>query len=168
MALSSGLCAGRNLVAVSCWPMADQIVPVLRVADAHRAAQWYQTRLGFEMEFESRYSSDFPAYMEIRRGDLAIHLSELPGDATPDTLVFVYVDDLETLAEDQGLEVLETTWSREVRLADPDGNRVRLGQRKYLAETGSDDTSSADDDGGRDDAEDPDEAPGGDTSDGES
>ena len=126
--------------------MADQLVPVLRVADAQKAAEWYSSRLGFQIGFENRYSPEFPAYVEVTNGDLAIHLSELPGDATPDTLIFIYVDDLEATASAHSLDIIETTWSREVRLVDPDGNRVRLGELKYPVGHDSEDENGDDGD----------------------
>ena len=57
-----------------------------------------------------------------------LHLSEHTGDATPGTLVYLYVDDLDAVAAEFGVAVTTQPWAREVGLTDPDGNRLRVGQ----------------------------------------
>ncbi len=109
--------------------MVEQLVPILKVADTNRAVEWY-ARLGFTKEFEHRYSDEFPGYVGLRRNDVALHLSEHVGDATPDTLVYLVVDDVDAVAADLGVEVAEQAWAREFQLTDPDGNRLRVGTRK--------------------------------------
>ena len=64
----------------------------------------------------------------MRRGDILLHLSEHMGDATPNSLVYFYVNDLDAVAEEFGVTVTEQPWGREVSLTDPDGNRLRVGQ----------------------------------------
>jgi catechol 2,3-dioxygenase-like lactoylglutathione lyase family enzyme len=108
--------------------MAEQLVPILRVADARRAAEWYG-QLGFEIEFEEQYSPEFPAYVGVAKGDLAIHLSERAGDATPDTLLYFFVADVDKLAAEMGVEVVEAGRSREIHLTDLDRNRLRIATR---------------------------------------
>ena len=108
--------------------MAEQLVPILKVVDADRSAEWY-ARLGFSKEFEHRYSEQFPAYVGVARGDLAIHLSEHVGDATPDTLLYFWVDDVDSVAAEFGVDIIDEEWAREVHLTDPDGNRIRVGTR---------------------------------------
>lgn len=109
--------------------MAEQLVPILKVADTARSAEWY-ARLGFVKEFEHRYSDEFPGYAGIKKGDIEIHLSEHPGDATPDTLLYYWVDDVDLVAKEFGAELIEQSWGHEVHLTDPDGNRVRCSTRK--------------------------------------
>lgn len=109
--------------------MAEQIVPILKVTDALKAAEWYG-RLGFEQEFIHRYSEEFPAYVGLRSNGVAIHLSEHAGDATPDTLVYYWVDDVDAVAAEFGMTVEDAPWAREIQLTDPDGNRIRVGTRK--------------------------------------
>jgi catechol 2,3-dioxygenase-like lactoylglutathione lyase family enzyme len=109
--------------------MAEQLVPILKVADTARAEKWY-SRLGFVREFEHRYSEEFPGYLGLLRGEVSLHLSEHPGDATPDTLLYFWVDDVDVVAREFDAEVIEQDWAREVHLSDPDGNRLRLAARK--------------------------------------
>lgn len=58
-----------------------------------------------------------------------MHLSEHTGDATPNTLVYLWVDDVDAVAEEFRVEVVEQLWAREVALTDPDGNRLRVATR---------------------------------------
>lgn len=108
--------------------MVDVMVPIFRTADAYKAAKWY-ARLGFEVEGEHRFEPNFPVYMFLRRGEVRLHLSEHKGDATPNTLVYFYVDDVDTIAAEFNAPVEEQPWAREIQLTDPDGNRLRIGKR---------------------------------------
>ncbi len=108
--------------------MAEQLVPIFRVADAKETAKWY-ARLGFELEGEHRFAPNLPLYAFLRRHDVQLHLSEHKGDATPNTLVYFYVDDVDSIAKEFGVTVKEQPWAREVLLTDPDGNRLRIGTR---------------------------------------
>jgi catechol 2,3-dioxygenase-like lactoylglutathione lyase family enzyme len=103
------------------------VVPILRVSEAARAVEWYR-RLGFEPVFEHRFEPHLPAYVGIRREDAQIHLSEHVGDANPHGLVYIWVDDVDALGAEFGVGVDDQPWAREVRLTDPDGNRLRLAE----------------------------------------
>ena len=103
-------------------------MPIFRVADAREAAGWYE-RLGFAVVGEHRFAPDLPLYLFLRRGDgVWLHLSEHTGDATPGTLVYLYVDDVDAVSAEFGVPVSTQPWAREVELTDPDGNRLRVGQ----------------------------------------
>jgi len=106
--------------------MAEQLVPIFRVADGRAAAEWYE-RLGFSVEGEHRFAPHLPLYLYLRRGDMRLHLSEHEGDARPGTLVYLYVDDVDAVADEFGAEITHQPWAREVALTDPDGNRLRIG-----------------------------------------
>ncbi|KUH36949.1 MULTISPECIES: glyoxalase superfamily protein [Streptomyces] len=106
--------------------MDDEVIPVLRVADADAAVRWYE-RLGFTRQWEHRFEPGFPAFVEVARGRVRLFLSEHAGDARPDTLVYLRRDDVDAVAADFGLPVGELPWAREVELRDPDGNRLRIG-----------------------------------------
>ena len=66
--------------------------------------------------------------MFLRRGNQSIHLSEHKGDARPDTLLYFYVDDVEALAREFDVRIIDQPWAREIHVSDPDGNRFRIGQ----------------------------------------
>jgi catechol 2,3-dioxygenase-like lactoylglutathione lyase family enzyme len=103
-------------------------VPVLRVADAERAVTWYE-RLGFAEEWRHRFEPGLPLYVGIARDATArLHLSEHTGDARPDTLVYLYVPDVDALAAACGVtEIDEMPWGRDFEVTDPDRNRIRVG-----------------------------------------
>lgn len=104
----------------------EEVIPILRVADAARAANWYR-RLGFEQEWEHRFEPQLPAFVSVARGSMRLFLSEHTGDARPDTLVYLRIDDIDQVAQEFGVEVEEAPWAREIELQDLDRNRLRLG-----------------------------------------
>ena len=111
--------------------MPEELVPIFHVRDGQETAKWY-ARLGFEVESEHRYAPGLPLYLFLRRGNIHLHLSEHKGDARPGTLVYYYVYDVDIIAAEFGVEVTEQPWAREVSLTDPDGNRLRIGEREEL------------------------------------
>ena len=109
--------------------MAEQLVPIFRVADGQHAAKWYE-RLGFRVAGEHRFEPDLPLYVYLERDGLQLHLSEHTGDANPGSLVYFWVDDVDEVASEFGVHVAEQPWAREIELADPDGNRLRIATRR--------------------------------------
>ncbi len=109
------------------------VIPVLHVADADVAAAWYR-RLGFELDFEHRFEAGFPLYVGLRRDGAQLHLSEHAGDARPDTLVYIWVDDIDPMAAEFGAAIEGLPWARQIELTDPDGNRLRVGQPTSVPE----------------------------------
>lgn len=108
--------------------MPEELVPIFHVKDAQETAKWY-ARLGFIVEGEHRFAPGMPLYMFLRRGDNALHLSEHKGDARPGTLVYFYVHDVDIISAEFNSQVIDQPWAREVQLTDPDGNRLRIGER---------------------------------------
>jgi catechol 2,3-dioxygenase-like lactoylglutathione lyase family enzyme len=106
--------------------MNEELVPIFRVADARATARWYE-RLGFSLVGEHRFADGLPLYAFLRRGDVNLHLSEHAGDARPNTLVYFYVDDVDSIAAEFDVEITDQPWAREIQLTDPDGNRLRVG-----------------------------------------
>ncbi len=106
--------------------MAEEIVPVLRVADAGLAVEWWG-RLGFAKVWEHRFEPGFPAFVEVARGRVKVFLSEHIGDAPPGGLVHLRLRDIDAVAAGFAVDVTEQPWGREMELTDPDGNRVRVG-----------------------------------------
>ncbi len=109
--------------------MDEEVVPVLRVQDAARAVEWY-ARLGFRKEWEHQFEPDFPRFVSVARGPVRLYLSEHTGDARPDTLIHLYVRDIDAVSEEFGIPVDEEGLAgRECDLVDPDGNRLRVASR---------------------------------------
>lgn len=107
-------------------PMDEEIIPIFHVKDAGAAVDWYE-RLGFVKQWEHRFQLDFPAFVEVARGRVRIFLSEHEGDARPNTLIYLWVRDVDAVAVEFGVQVREVPWAREIELQDPDGNRLRVG-----------------------------------------
>ena len=108
--------------------MTEELVPIFHSGDALETAKWY-ARLGFDVEHEHRFGPRMPLYLILRRGDVHLHLSEHKGDARPNTLVYFYVHDVDAIAAEFDVKAEEQPWAREVALTDPDGNRLRIGER---------------------------------------
>jgi catechol 2,3-dioxygenase-like lactoylglutathione lyase family enzyme len=104
----------------------EEIVPVLRVEDADRAIAWY-SRLGFTKEWEHQFEPGFPWFVSIARGRVRIFLSEHSGDAQPNTLIHLYVKNIDEVSQEFNSEIDEGGLAgRECHLQDPDGNRLRV------------------------------------------
>lgn len=109
-------------------PRVDEAIPVLRVADADAAARWYES-LGYVKEWEHQFEPGLPWFVSIARsGGARLYLSEHAGDATPDALVHLVVDDLDELAEATDSPLRIQPWGREIHVTDRDGNRLRIGE----------------------------------------
>jgi catechol 2,3-dioxygenase-like lactoylglutathione lyase family enzyme len=108
----------------------EEVVPVLRVADAARAVRWYE-RLGFRKQWEHQFEAGFPWFVSVARGDACIYLSEHTGDAPPNGLVHLYVSNIDAVSAEFGVPVDEEGLAgRECDLEDPDGNRLRVATRR--------------------------------------
>lgn len=110
--------------------MDEEVVPVLRVQDAARAVAWY-ARLGFIKEWEHQFQPGFPWFVSIARGNVRIYLSEHAGDAVPNTLIHLYVTDIDAVSSEFGIPVDEQGLAgRECDIEDQDGNRLRIATRR--------------------------------------
>jgi uncharacterized glyoxalase superfamily protein PhnB len=110
----------------------EEAIPILHVANADNAMAWYE-RLGYEKEWVQRFEPSSPAFVSIaRHGTSRLFLSEHDDDAggplAIETTVYLRVRDIDAIARQFDLEVVEQSWgSREVCLTDVDGNRLRIG-----------------------------------------
>jgi catechol 2,3-dioxygenase-like lactoylglutathione lyase family enzyme len=106
--------------------MEEEVIPVLRVEDAGRAVAWYE-QLGFQKQWEHQFEPGFPLFVSIARGRVRIYLSEHTGDAIPNTLIHLNVNDIDSIATALGVPVDENGLAgRECDVEDPDGNRLRI------------------------------------------
>jgi catechol 2,3-dioxygenase-like lactoylglutathione lyase family enzyme len=110
--------------------MDEEVIPVLRVKDAAKAVDWY-ARLGFVKEWEHQFEPSFPYFVSIARGNVRIYLSEHLGDAVPNTLIHLYVNDIDAISKEFGIPVDEDGLAgRECDFQDLDGNRLRVATRR--------------------------------------
>jgi catechol 2,3-dioxygenase-like lactoylglutathione lyase family enzyme len=108
----------------------EEVVPVLYVEDAPRAVAWYE-RLGFLKEWEHQFEPGLPWFVSVTRGQVRLYLSEHKGDARPNTLIHLYVTDVDAVSTEFGTPVDEEGLAgRELELEDPDGNRLRIATRR--------------------------------------
>ena len=109
-------------------------IPILRSFSEAKAREFYVDFLGFEVEWEHRFEPDAPLYMELRRGELTLHLSEHYGDGSPGVALLVQVDNLDALHAELNAKqyrnmrpgIEERDWGREMTVWDPFGNRIRF------------------------------------------
>lgn len=109
-------------------------IPILRIFSEQKAREFYLDFLGFAVEWEHRFEDGLPLYLQIRRSDLVLHLSEHYGDATPGSAVFVPVRDIAALHAELAArrygyarpEMHAVPWGREMVVMDPFANRIRF------------------------------------------
>jgi catechol 2,3-dioxygenase-like lactoylglutathione lyase family enzyme len=108
-----------------------ELVPILRVASASAAVEWY-AKLGFKQNWVHRFEPTLPAFVEISNANMKLFLSEHRGDASPDTLLYITVPDVDafvTKLEGVTPEDVPELGLRDCEVKDPDGNRLRIGSR---------------------------------------
>lgn len=109
-------------------------IPVLRIFDETKAREFYETFLGFTVDWEHRFAPGMPLYLQVSRGACVLHLSEHHGDATPGARVRIATANLDAYAS--GLRNAEYAYCkpgepemkpwglREVDVLDPFGNTL--------------------------------------------
>ena len=64
----------------------QKTIPLLRILDAERAKEFYARFLGFSVDWEHHFEDNAPAYLQVSRAGLVLHLTEHPGDCCPGPL----------------------------------------------------------------------------------
>lgn len=113
-----------------------EAIPVLHVSEAAVAEEFYCKRLGFRQTFAYRIdeAQPDPCYMGLIRDGAQLHVSSFAGDAVPGGVVFLIVDDVDTLHAELDakgvaidLKPTDQSWgNREMYVRDPDGNTIRF------------------------------------------
>jgi len=107
-------------------------IPVLRIFDLPMALEFYQTYLGMSVDWIYRAIDDAPAYMQVSRSALQLHLSEHFGDACPGARLFIPLQAVEALHKELTQKTFKFAnpslerreWGTELLLTDPFGNRL--------------------------------------------
>ena len=73
--------------------------PILRMFDESKAKAFYIDYLGFEVDWECRFSPTAPLYMQIRLGDAVIHLDGHAKEDAPISQVNIPVLGLQNYCE---------------------------------------------------------------------
>jgi catechol 2,3-dioxygenase-like lactoylglutathione lyase family enzyme len=84
----------------------EEVIPILYVENAARAAAWYE-RLGFRKEWEHQFEPGLPWFVSVARGRVRLYLSEPKGDALPNTLIHLNVKDIDAVSAEFGIPVDE-------------------------------------------------------------
>ena len=130
-------------------PLLHLAVPLLRVAHAATAEAYYRDQLGFRLASANRadVAHPDPCYMGFERDGVWLHVSSFPGDGAPGTVANVFVDSVDALFAELlprrariTLPPTDQTWgTREMYVADPDGNVLRFIQDTAASAGGSPD-----------------------------
>jgi catechol 2,3-dioxygenase-like lactoylglutathione lyase family enzyme len=116
------------------------VKPIFRIFDYDKAVEFYLAWLGFRIDWEHRPEAS-PAYLQVSRGDIMLHLSEHHGDSCPGARAFI--DDFrglmayhaELLSKDYkynkpGLTTPDyDPTAFEMTVIDPFGNRLTFVER---------------------------------------
>ena len=113
-------------------------IPIFRIFSVEKAMEFYLGFLGFNLDWEHRFSETMPLYAQVSRDGLTLHLSEHAGDTTPGTRIFVPVGDATLLQAElagrnyaymkPGLETVP--WGLEVTATDPFANRITFCEQR--------------------------------------
>jgi uncharacterized glyoxalase superfamily protein PhnB len=115
-----------------------QTIPILRIFDVAKAKEFYVNYLGFTLDWEHHFDDRSPAYLQVSRSGLLLHLSEHHGDCCPGSTVFVWMSGIAAFHQEITAKNyaflrpgLETTFydARCVEVTDPFGNRIRFNER---------------------------------------
>lgn len=111
----------------------ERAYPVLRIDSYEEAKAYYVDFLGFKVDFEWRHAKDFPVYMGVSRGGLALHLSEHKGEPVGhpgavqlqvENVRHLYAE-LKDKKGDMTEEPIDQAWgSTELKLKDPFANQL--------------------------------------------
>jgi catechol 2,3-dioxygenase-like lactoylglutathione lyase family enzyme len=69
----------------------QKTIPILRIFNVEKAKEFYVDYLGFSVDWEHHFEDNTPAYIQISRDGLMLHLSEHHGDCCPGSTAFVWM-----------------------------------------------------------------------------
>jgi len=114
-------------------------IPIMRIFDVVKAKDFYLGFLGFTVDWEHRFDSSAPVYLQISKGDLLLHLSEHHGDCCPGSTVFVWmkgIEEFHATITSRGYGYMRPGIERTfynsvcVEVTDPFGNRIRFNEER--------------------------------------
>lgn len=118
--------------------MFHQTIPIFRIFDVAKAREFYVGFLGFAVDWEHHFDEKSPAYLQVSRDGLTLHLSEHHGDCCPGSTVFVWMTGIDEYAREingrgYGFNrpAVESTFygAKCLEVIDPFGNRIRFNER---------------------------------------
>jgi catechol 2,3-dioxygenase-like lactoylglutathione lyase family enzyme len=117
-------------------PVLRPAIPILRIFSEEKSREFYLDFLGFELDWEHRFSDDSPLYCQVSRGEMTLHLSEHAGDASPAARVYVWVTNLDAFHVELSAKeyrymrpgIEHAPWAREMEVVDPFHNRITFAE----------------------------------------
>lgn len=115
----------------------QKTIPILRIFDVEKAKEFYLGFLGFTLDWEHHFADNTPAYLQVSRAGLTLHLSEHHGDACPGSTVFAWLNGIEEFHREITGKAykylrpgIETTFydARCMEVIDSFGNRIRFNE----------------------------------------
>ncbi|WP_083455112.1 MULTISPECIES: glyoxalase superfamily protein [Pseudomonas] len=112
-------------------------IPVFRISSEKLAREYYVGGLGFSIDWQHR-QNNYPAYLQVSRGAVVLHLTEHEGDAEPGATVLIPINfsEIDNLhAELKGrlpankISLLASSQSHVLQIDDPFGNHIRFVSR---------------------------------------
>jgi uncharacterized glyoxalase superfamily protein PhnB len=114
-----------------------QATPILRIFSVEKAKEFYLDFLGFSIDWEQRFGDNYPLYAQVSRSEVALHLSEHHGDASPGSTVFISMQGIADYHRELSGKnyrynkpaIQDAPWdARVMELSDPFGNRLRFSE----------------------------------------
>ncbi|HSI42388.1 MAG TPA: glyoxalase superfamily protein [Xanthobacteraceae bacterium] len=114
-----------------------QVIPIFRIFDEDKAREFYVGFLGFALDWEHRFGTNFPLYAQVSRAGLSLHLSGHHGDASPGSTAFVEMAGIRAFQRELAAKdykhmkpgVQNEPWGLVMEVIDPFGNRIRFCER---------------------------------------
>jgi len=110
-------------------------IPTFRILDYEKAIKFYVDFLGFNLDWEHRFSETEPVYMQVSKNGLTLHLTE---NTRFQTEVIVFVETkgivgyyMEISKKDASIpKVSSTPWqTKQMEIEDPFGNLLRFNEK---------------------------------------
>jgi catechol 2,3-dioxygenase-like lactoylglutathione lyase family enzyme len=121
-----------------------RVIRIIKCVDIEKSVAFYTNILDFE-HVATWSSEDSPAYSIIKKNEIEIHLSTHSGDGVLGNVVYLVVEDVDSLFKHflaRGLDTahkidspvhqgpVNQTWGwREFYVTDPSGNTMRFGKK---------------------------------------
>lgn len=113
-------------------------IPILRIFDVAKALEFYRDFLGFTVDWEHHFDANSPAYIQVSRAGLTLHLSEHYGDCCPGSAICVMMTGIRDFHAELARQKykylrpgLEQTFhgTAAVEVIDPFGNKIRFNEK---------------------------------------
>ena len=111
-------------------------IPTFRILDYQKAMAFYVDYLGFTTDWEHRFGSTEPVYMQVSKNGLVLHLSENKR-FKPGVIIFVETKNIIEFhkelknkeAPNLPPELVQTPWQTlQLEIEDPFGNLLRFNE----------------------------------------